>query len=202
MTYQRGIPKSEYPKHKALISWLNPKYTCRVAIICFAACAVFNSTASSDYLNDNIGFFEQGALDATSSHSSLHFFIHTLSRRHERVFATKSPRIFGILQKFEGFLDSFIILGVPLSWHSAIQKILESSDEHKPDIGESLYCMETLHLLLARSCRRSVICFHRFLLKKNLLSRPTIQWEVVVSSEVFSMQKTILQLVASYLKQM
>ena len=24
---------------------------------------------------------------------------------------------------------------VPLSWHSAIQKMLESSDEHNPDIG-------------------------------------------------------------------
>ena len=89
-------------------------------------------------------------------------------REDMSVIATKYPRIFSAFyNSLQACLDVFITL-VPLSWHSAIQKILESSDEHEPDIGVSFYCMETVHLLLARSCRRSVICFHRFLLNKNL----------------------------------
>lgn len=170
LSNQRGIPRSENPKHKTLISWLNPKYTCRDAI-CFAARGVSIQPRLQIITMTKKGLLEQGAFDATLSCSS--YFTVAPFHAHvvEKTWAWLRPNILEYSRRFTivcRLVWMSLSPWVPLSWHSAIQKILESSDEHKPDIGVSFYCMETLHLLLARSCRRSVICFHRFLLNKNL----------------------------------
>lgn len=92
---------------------------------------------------------------------------HTRCREHERVFATKSPRIFGILQKSAGCLDSFIILSASkLAFcHSKNTWIIWWT---QPRHRSGIYRITTLHRLLACICQRSVICFRRFLLNKNL----------------------------------
>ena len=137
----------------------------------FCSSRSLHSTATSDYHNDKKGLLEQGAFDATLSCSS--YFTVAPFHAHvvEKTWAWLRPNILEYSRRFTivcRLVWMSLSPWVPLSWHSAIQKILESSDEHKPDIGVSSYCMKTLHLLLARSCRRSVICFHRFLLNKNL----------------------------------
>ena len=137
----------------------------------FCSSRSLHSTATSDYHTDRKGLLEQGAFDATLSCSS--YFTVAPFHAHvvEKTWAWLRPNILEYSRRFTivcRLVWMSLSPWVPLSWHSAIQKILESSDEHKPDIGVSFFCMETLHLLLARSCRRSVICFHRFLLNKNL----------------------------------
>ena len=102
-SYQRNIPRSEYPKQKALISWLNPNNTCRVAT-CFAACAVSINLTTSEYLNKNKGLFEQGVRDATLSRFAL--ARSSCTRYREVMNAWLRPKVLEFL----------------LAWHSAIQK--------------------------------------------------------------------------------
>ena len=100
LSNQRGIPRSENPKHKTLISWLNPKYTCRDAI-CFAARGVsiqprlqiITMTEKDCWNREHLT-----RLCRVHPISPRHHFMPTLSRRHERDCDQISSNILGVLQ--------------------------------------------------------------------------------------------------------
>ena len=101
LSNQRGIPRSENPKHKTLISWLNPKYTFRDAI-CFTARGVsiqprlqiITMTKKDCWNREHLT-----RLCPVHPISPWHHFMPTLSRRHERDCDQISSNILGVLQQ-------------------------------------------------------------------------------------------------------